>query len=192
MRKNKVCQAETVIDSDGRNIPIRYLGAPVHDKDGTVIGALESFVDVTELQQALDVSSRENWVREGEILVNDKLQEQSELADLCDNILIVLNQWLDDLRQDMGLSAMTYGRNLIYATKAGKGTAPHFDQNMNFVIQIHGTKKWWLAANKNVENPMTRHLMGLPMDDELTGYATAPMPTKMPDDATEITLNEDF
>ncbi len=100
----------------------------------------------------------------------------------------LLNQWLKDLKQDMGLSAMTYARNLIYATKAGKGTAAHFDQNMNFVIQIHGTKKWWIADNKNVENPMTRHTMGLPMDDELTGYAMAPMPTKMPDDATEITL----
>jgi 50S ribosomal protein L16 3-hydroxylase len=88
----------------------------------------------------------------------------------------------------MGLSAMTYGRNLIYATKAGKGTSPHFDQNMNFVIQVHGSKKWWVAPNKNVENPMTRHTMGLPLDAELEGYASLPMPTKMPKDAIEFTL----
>ena len=100
----------------------------------------------------------------------------------------LLTQWLDSLRLDMGLSAQTYGRNLIYATKAGKGTAPHFDQNINFVIQVHGTKKWWIAANKNVVNPMTRHTMGLPIDNELASYAKAPMPLKMPESATEVTL----
>jgi len=100
----------------------------------------------------------------------------------------ILTRWLESLRQDMGLSMHTYGRNLIYATKAGKGTAPHFDQNINFVIQIHGTKKWWIAPNKNVVNPMTRHTMGQEVDSELASYIKAPMPNKMPDDATEITL----
>lgn len=100
----------------------------------------------------------------------------------------VLSQWLNALRLDMGLSVMTYGRNLIYATKSGKGTAPHFDQNMNFVLQVHGTKKWRVAANQNVENPLTRHTMGLPMDVELAGYARGPMPSKMPSDATEFVL----
>jgi 50S ribosomal protein L16 3-hydroxylase len=106
----------------------------------------------------------------------------------ANNISPVLTEWLDALRIDMGLSALTYGRNLIYATKAGKGTAPHFDQNMNFVIQVHGTKKWWVAPNRNVENPMTRHTMGLPVDAELEGYTSLPMPTKMPNEATEFVL----
>lgn len=100
----------------------------------------------------------------------------------------VLAEWLEGLRLDLGLSALTYGRNLIYATKAGRGTAPHFDQNINIVLQVHGTKKWWIAPNVNVENPLTRHTMGLPMDDELAGYAAGPMPTKMPNDTTEIIL----
>lgn len=106
----------------------------------------------------------------------------------ANNISPVLSRWLEALRLDMGLSALTYGRNLIYATKAGKGTAPHFDQNMNFVIQVHGTKKWWIAPNKNVDNPMTRFTMGLSMDVELESYATAPMPTQMPADTSEFTL----
>ncbi len=106
----------------------------------------------------------------------------------ANNISPVLSRWLEALRLDMGFSKLTYGRNLIYATKAGKGTAPHFDQNVNFVIQIHGTKKWWIAPNHNVENPLTRHTMGLPMDSELETYASGPMPTKMPSDATEIIL----
>jgi 50S ribosomal protein L16 3-hydroxylase len=100
----------------------------------------------------------------------------------------VLTDLLNNLRREMGFSALTYGRNLIYATKANKGTAPHFDQNINFVIQIHGTKKWWLAPNTNVDAPLTRYTMGLSMDAELAGYATGTMPTEMPSDATEYIL----
>jgi 50S ribosomal protein L16 3-hydroxylase len=100
----------------------------------------------------------------------------------------ILSEWLSELRMNMGLSAMTYGRNLIYATKAGKGTSAHFDQNMNFVVQVHGTKKWWIAPNENVENPLTRYTIGIPMDPELAGYVTSPMPEKMPENATEFIL----
>jgi 50S ribosomal protein L16 3-hydroxylase len=106
----------------------------------------------------------------------------------ANNISPVLTEWLETLRRNMGLSALTYGRNLIYATKSGKGTAPHFDQNMNFVIQVHGTKRWRVAPNANVKNPMTRHTMGLPLDAELDGYALLPMPTELPSDAIDFIL----
>lgn len=96
--------------------------------------------------------------------------------------------WLDAIRADLGLSALTQQRCLVYATHAGKGTAPHFDQNLNFVLQIHGTKTWWLAPNADVARPMTRHTMGLPVDAELGTYATLPMAEDMPADRTEVVL----
>lgn len=96
--------------------------------------------------------------------------------------------WLDAIRRDLQLSALTQGRCLVYATPAGKGTAPHFDQNVNFVLQLHGTKTWSLAANDHVRGPMTRHTMGLPVDPELQSYARLPMPTAMPVDSREIVL----
>lgn len=95
----------------------------------------------------------------------------------------LLTEWLRDIRKELGLSAMTYGRCLVYATPHGKGTAPHFDQNINFVLQIHGTKKWWMAPNTDVENPLTRHTMGLPPDPEMIGYLERPLSTSMPKDA---------
>jgi 50S ribosomal protein L16 3-hydroxylase len=100
----------------------------------------------------------------------------------------VLSHWLQDIRKDLGLSAITYGRCLIYATPDGKGTAPHFDQNINFVLQIHGTKKWKMAPNLHVANPMTRHTMGQEVDPELMSYLEAPMPESMPEDAETIEL----
>jgi 50S ribosomal protein L16 3-hydroxylase len=72
---------------------------------------------------------------------------------------------------------------MVYATPDGKGNAPHFDQNINFVLQLTGTKKWWLAPNEHVEHPSQRHTMGLPVDAELAGYVSEPFPIKMP--ATE-------
>jgi 50S ribosomal protein L16 3-hydroxylase len=82
-------------------------------------------------------------------------------------ISAVLEQWLESLKYALGLSSLTYARSLVYAIPAGKGTAPHFDQNINFVLQMHGTKKWWVAPNHHVEHPMSRHTIGLPMDPEL-------------------------
>jgi len=100
----------------------------------------------------------------------------------------VLNQWLQAVAKDLGLPALTYKRCMVYATPDGKGTAPHFDQNINFVLQLHGTKKWWIAPNQHVENPTQRHTAGLPLDPELLPYSRTPMPTKMPARSRQFVL----
>ena len=99
-----------------------------------------------------------------------------------------LTDWLGAIRRDLGLSALTQARCLVYATPRGKGTAPHFDQNVNFVLQVHGTKKWRLAPNSHVERPLTRHTMGLSVDPELQTYARIPMLQRMPEASREIVL----
>lgn len=100
----------------------------------------------------------------------------------------LLQEWIDALRKKLSLSSLTYGRCLVYATPDGKGTAPHFDQNINFVLQIHGTKKWIMAPNSQVTNPMTRHTMGQPTDPELMTYMDSPMPIAMPDEIQRFEL----
>lgn len=99
----------------------------------------------------------------------------------------VLKKWVDELITELGLSSHTYGRSLIYAIPAGKVTDPHFDQNINFVLQIQGTKTWWVSPNQHVENPMTRHTIGTALDPELASYADK-MPDSFPSDASEFTL----
>lgn len=99
-----------------------------------------------------------------------------------------LKQWLGAIQRDAGLSDLTQGRCLVYATPAGKGTAPHFDQNLNFVLQLSGTKTWWLAPNRHVQNPMTRHTMGLAPDPELQIYARQPLPQRMPAGSRSVVL----
>jgi 50S ribosomal protein L16 3-hydroxylase len=96
--------------------------------------------------------------------------------------------WLAAIRRDLGLSTLTHQRCLVYATPAGKGTAPHFDQNINVVLQLHGTKTWSLARNAHVVHPMTRHTIGQRVDAELGSYAQLPMPSELPAERTEIVL----
>jgi 50S ribosomal protein L16 3-hydroxylase len=100
----------------------------------------------------------------------------------------VLNEWLQALARDLGLPTSTQARCMVYATPDGKGTAAHFDQNINFVLQLQGIKKWKLASNLHVENPTERYTIGQPMDPELETYASPEMPTEMPTDAQEVIL----
>jgi 50S ribosomal protein L16 3-hydroxylase len=106
----------------------------------------------------------------------------------ADELSPLLQDWLQGIRKELGLSAMTYGRNLIYATPDGEGTAPHFDQNINFVLQIKGTKFWKVAPNRHLVNPMTRHTMGQPADPEMMSYLIRSLPTEMPSDAKVFEL----
>ena len=100
----------------------------------------------------------------------------------------LLQTWLLKIRSDLRISAQTYSRCLVYARPDGKGTAPHFDQNINFVLQIHGTKIWRLAPNNHLANPLTRHTMGAKPNDELASYLNEKLPLKMPKSAQTIEL----
>lgn len=89
------------------------------------------------------------------------------------------NEKLESLCEDLGVSSATIRRNLIYATPKGGGTATHFDQNINLIIQIHGEKSWWIEENKSISNPLTRHTLGTQADSELASYLEEPFPTEI-------------
>lgn len=100
----------------------------------------------------------------------------------------VLGEWLGGMSRDLGLPRSTHGRCMLYATPAGRGTAPHFDQNINFVVQLHGEKTWWLAPNASVDHPTERHTLGQPLDPVLATYSHSEMPAEMPSGAEKIVL----
>lgn len=106
------------------------------------------------------------------------------------NLSPTLEDWIKALAKDLGLPTSTYGRCMVYATPDGKGTAAHFDQNINFVLQIHGTKHWSIAPNTSIENPTQRFTIGQEMDPELASYSEKEMPDEMPTNGKrEIILN---
>ena len=99
-----------------------------------------------------------------------------------------LNQCLQEIKLTLGMPAMTHARCMVYATPDGKGTAAHFDQNVNFVFQLTGTKKWWLAPNREVASPTQRHTLGTAVDPELESYLDQPLPQLFPKEATSVIL----
>lgn len=136
--------------------------------------------DLRDEASSIETSGRDarKLYDNGMALLFDDINRYSEL----------LSHWLGQLRKDLGLSALTISRCLVYATPNGRGTAAHFDQNINFVLQIHGNKKWKVAANHSVKNPLTRHTLGTPVEAELGSYLCGPLPETMPADAQEFEL----
>jgi len=58
MLNGNIATGETEANPGGRNIPIKYTGAPIKDRDGNIIGALEYMEDITELKTAMDDAAK--------------------------------------------------------------------------------------------------------------------------------------
>lgn len=96
----------------------------------------------------------------------------------------LLSDWLSAIQARLELSKHTFSRCLVYATPKDGGNAAHFDQNINFVLQLKGEKTWWTAPNTSVKNPLERHVVGKGAAPELSTYLDAPLPTEFPE--TEV------
>ncbi|PRP97393.1 Cupin superfamily protein [Enhygromyxa salina] len=107
----------------------------------------------------------------------------------CVDLLIpALKTQLEALRSELGLAPNTWARCMVYANPTGGALNPHFDENANFVVQLHGRKIWRLAPNTHVRHPTTSHLIGGPVDPELEPELDAPLPDRLPDTAETVTL----
>jgi 50S ribosomal protein L16 3-hydroxylase len=106
-----------------------------------------------------------------------------------ERIIPRLTAYLRRLRVELGLPKSTNARCLAYASPKGAGAKPHFDQNVNFVVQLTGDKIWRIAANPVVKNPTLRHVMGAPsVPEALKVQATGDFPKEMPADALEVRM----
>jgi len=67
MQKDESCTGETVADPGGLNLPIQYTGAPIKDAGGTIVGALEFVVNMTEIKKAQAVAEKVAEYQEKEV-----------------------------------------------------------------------------------------------------------------------------
>jgi 50S ribosomal protein L16 3-hydroxylase len=102
---------------------------------------------------------------------------------------------LHNIRRDLGLvtggeeNNLCKARSIVYATPKGSGTRLHFDANVNFILQISGSKRWILAPNTSVVNPTERFTMGAPeMPKALEKQFHDVLPSEIPDDAIEVLM----
>jgi len=75
MRENNTFTSETVITKNGKNMPIQYIGAPVKDANGNIIGAMEQAVDITDVK---NVVNEVNHI--SELLNEGVLDKRAEVA----------------------------------------------------------------------------------------------------------------
>ena len=118
-------------------------------------------------------------------LVFDSMQKQD----------LAIAEILQTLRSDLGLvtggaeNNLCHARSIVYATPAGCGTRLHFDANINFIIQLHGSKIWKLAPNNSVRNPTERFTAGsFEMSAALEKQCHAPLIDEMPKDCLEVDM----
>jgi len=100
-----------------------------------------------------------------------------------EHVVPPLRGWLERLRWELDLPISCHGRCLVYASPAGAGEVLHFDQNVNFVVQLGGEKHWRTARNRHVRRPTARYTSLAPPEGELLEYASLPLPTEMPAEA---------
>jgi 50S ribosomal protein L16 3-hydroxylase len=89
-----------------------------------------------------------------------------------------LTSSLFNLAAELGLPASTNMRSLVYAIPDQGRTAAHYDQNINFILQITGEKTWHIAENKNSVNPLARYTLGTPLDSLTASHSQLPFPSE--------------
>lgn len=81
----------------------------------------------------------------------------------------------------------------VFCSNGESGTAMHGDYDLNFAMQLHGTKHWKLAPNEHIRNITTQvYNGGLPQRDpgQLRLATKLPFPDRMPDDCIEFTARD--
>jgi ribosomal protein L16 Arg81 hydroxylase len=77
----------------------------------------------------------------------------------------------------------------IFCSTGKSGVAMHADYDLNFAMLLRGNKKWRLARNETVLDPMAMCLpAGRPQRDprQLAYAEPVPLPERMPDDCTHV------
>ncbi len=76
----------------------------------------------------------------------------------------------------------------LFLSKRSGGTAMHFDMLENFTIQLTGHKRWHVAPNPHVTNPLENWALKQPVSPALARTLNGPLPERMPDDAETFDL----
>ena len=81
---------------------------------------------------------------------------------------------------------------VVIVSPGGDALPMHFDQQDVFILQLSGRKKWLIAKNDSVEDPVDSYFprtVGAGRDDALwPAYFPWSMPSNMPDDHLEVVL----
>lgn len=92
------------------------------------------------------------------------------VIDGVERVLPAVRELMESIQTALSLPEGVFSCNL-YVSPAGVGTAAHFDQQDNVLVQIGGSKAWQLARNLCISNPSTGHVAGAFPSESMRTYA---------------------
>ncbi|EGQ2977100.1 cupin domain-containing protein, partial [Staphylococcus pseudintermedius] len=149
------------IDSFNKHGIIDFLD--IYDNPIMVVG--EPIIEYTEgisNRILVDKKTASYWYDKGCAIELDHI----ELFDIS------LKNYIEMLKQHLGLPDGCIGKGIIYAAKNGGGFPPHFDAYTNLIFQLKGEKQWKISINENVTLPLEHYeLLEYPfISDTLKAY----------------------
>ncbi len=121
MNKGMVVTEETIANPNGKTIPIQYSGAPIKNKTGNIVGAVEFITDITDIKNAQNYLGNK---------VNEMLKEMNKFAggDLTVELNIEKEDQIGNLYEGFNKSVKNIGELIGKVTEAVQATASAANQ----------------------------------------------------------------
>ncbi len=121
MSKNLAASEETIAKPNGKELPIIYTGAPINDKHGKIIGAVEFITDITEVKNAQNYLSHKT----DEML---KVMNQFAEGDLTVKLVVDKDDQIGKLFAGFNKSVKNIGDLIFSVSEAVQATASASNQ----------------------------------------------------------------
>jgi methyl-accepting chemotaxis protein len=121
MNKNMVATEQTIANPNGKTLPIQYSGAPIKNKTGNIIGAVEFITDITDIKNAQNYLTRK---------VDEMLKEMNKFAggDLTVELDVEKEDQIGKLYEGFNKSVRNIGELIGKVTEAVQATASAANQ----------------------------------------------------------------
>ncbi len=83
--------------------------------------------------------------------------------------IALVNRWVCRLEKDLGLPP-GFGQCNAYVLPPGRGFTKHFDNREVLILQLQGSKRWWVQPNREVANPTQNYILGAAVPPSMREY----------------------
>ncbi|MEW6427793.1 MAG: response regulator [Thermodesulfobacteriota bacterium] len=111
-KSQQLVNGENVIDPEDLDLPVRYSAAPIQDENGEVSGVLVHLTDITQRLRVMEEMQRQEWLRDGQVRLNDVLRGLRPPEEMAQDILQFL---VDYLQATAGAIYLADGNTLVRA-----------------------------------------------------------------------------
>jgi CheY-like chemotaxis protein/methyl-accepting chemotaxis protein/putative methionine-R-sulfoxide reductase with GAF domain len=125
MTQNKVLTGDTVAHLPNKDIPMRYSSAPLKDSTGSIIGAIEYMVDISDEMQVVELAEK---ISRGDYSVKiEKRSDEDRLSDALNRMTFSLREAVEQNQRQNWLKT---GQTELNNRMRGELDIPELAQNI--------------------------------------------------------------